>query len=255
MNTGTLMLRTTVFGLGAIVMMAGAALGPRTASFAHAAAPAGAGSVQRTVAVSGAAEDFLAAAALRSLDLPGGLSEVANSYLSLNDAAALGGGDVAQSLSDNGFVAGYDQGFRSDNLLSILSGAPAAAGTVITLFSSSSGASSWNSIEAQSAVPVAEQIATASGAAVSIDSSIALTLPALGDESSGVELQGTGTISGQSVAIYVDIAFIRRGPAQYTVLAAGLQSQQRALVSMATALDSRVAAALPLVAAAGAGTE
>jgi hypothetical protein len=248
------MVRTTWLAVGAAAVMAGAVFGAQAAPPVH-AAPAGGVHVQRAFAVQGAAEDFLAAAALRPSDLPGGLGEAEHDYLTIDDAATLGGGDVRQALADNGFVAAYDQGFRTDNLISILSGGPAAAGIVITLFGSPAGASAWNSIEAQSAVPVAQQIAGAAGTTISIDSSAAIGIPALGDESSAIELQGSGTISGQSVFIVVDVAFIRRGPAQFTVVVAGLQSQQRALGTLAQALDNRVAAALPLAPVAGIGAE
>lgn len=80
-------------------------------------------------------------------------------------------------------------------------------------------------------------IATASGA-------VKIQIPALGDESGAAEVQATTVVQGFAATVYLDIAFVRRDLIQYTVIVAGLQSQQGALVSSARALDARISSAL-----------
>lgn len=245
------MLRRSAVALAAVTLMAVSLFASPGASFAAPvsagrALPVGTHTLSRAV-VAASTDDFFQAAALQDSDLPTGLHQAEQSNLSQDDVAALGGSNLAQMLSDAGFIAAYDQAFRADNAVGVLLGAPAGAGDVVSIFSSPDGAESWRTLQAQNAAAVAQQIAQAAGTSITVTGSTALDLPATGDSSSAMELTASGSLGGQSVDVVVDAAFVRRGVVQYTVVVAGLSSQQSALSSMVQALDGRVAAALPLL--------
>jgi hypothetical protein len=192
-------------------------------------------------------DDFFAAAQLQPGDLPASLTPATQGGLSADDIAARGAPEVADLLASDGFIAAYQQSFVASSQLTVLTGGPAGAGAVITVFSLADGASTWNAYEANNAAGVGQQAAASSGVSLTISSSVPLALPAFGDESSAVELAGTATLGGQTLPITVDVAFVRRGAVQYTVVAAGLASQQSLVQQLTTVLDANIAAALPLV--------
>ncbi|SRR5579883_1733064 len=201
---------------------------------AHAAAPA-------------SIDDFFAAAALQQADVPDGLQPAEQGDLSPDMIAAQGVPGIADMLSSSGFLQGYQQGFAAADRGAVLNGGPAGVGDLIIVFSSADGASAWNAFEQQNATNVGQQAANTTGVNISLNGSTPLDLPALGDESSAVELSGSATVAGLPVPVVVDIAFVRRGAVQYTVVAAALTSQADLLQQVATTLDAKVAAALPLL--------
>ncbi len=162
----------------------------------------------------------------------------------MDDVATLGGDDDAQQLSDLGFVAAYNQSFRLADPTQALSGGPARIGVLTILFDDPASASDWNNEEVQNPSTVAKIFAAADGSSVTVIDALAIRLPALGDESSAAEVRVTALVQGFTATVYLDIAFIRRESVQFTVVVAGLQSQQSALASTARTLDGRIAAAL-----------
>lgn len=179
--------------------------------------------------------------------LPASLQLAEQGDLSPDMIAAQGGAGIADLLSSSGFEQGYQQGFAAADRGAVLNGGPAGVGDLITVFSSADGASAWNAFEQQNAANVGQQAAATSGVSISLNDTTSLDLPAFGDESSALELSGTATIAGLPVPVVVDIAFVRRGVVQYTVVAAALSSQADLLQQVTATLDAKVAAALPLL--------
>lgn len=211
-----------------------------------AVAGSGAGAVGH-VAAPATIDDFFAAAALQAGDLPGSLQPAQQGDLSPDMIAAQGVPGISDMLASSGFLQGYQQGFASANRGAVLAGGPAGVGDLITVFSSSDGASAWNAFEQQNAMNVGQQAANATGVSLTLSGSMLLDLPAFGDESSAIELSGSATVAGLPVPVVVDIAFVRRGAVQYTVVAAALSSQADLLQQVTATLDANVAAALPLL--------
>ncbi|HLZ68629.1 MAG TPA: hypothetical protein VKV26_01850 [Dehalococcoidia bacterium] len=200
------------------------------------------------LSAAGTADDFFAAAALQPSDLPGSLQPTEQGDLTAGQIAAQGGEGVADLLDSSGFQQGYQQGFEAANRGAVLAGATAGVGDLLTVFSSADGASAWKAYEQQNAAGVGQQAAASAGVSLTLTDTTPIDLPALGDESSAEELSGTATVAGLPLPVVVDIAFVRRGVVQYTVVAAGVASQQDLLQQIATTLDAKVAAALPLLA-------
>ncbi len=227
---------------GFVLLLAGTlALGGRMVSHP---APA------RAVALAAApatADDFFAAAALQQSDVPDSLQLAEQGGLSADAIAAEGTAGVADLLTSSGFQQGYQQGFEAANRGAVLAGGPAGVGDVLTVFDSPDGASAWNAFEQQDAASVGQQAAASSGVSLTLSDAMPLDFPAFGDESSAVELSGTATVAGLPVSVVVDIAFVRRGVVQYTVVAAALSPQQDLLQQITTTLDGKVSAALPLL--------
>ncbi|HEY7294240.1 MAG TPA: hypothetical protein VH916_04320 [Dehalococcoidia bacterium] len=199
------------------------------------------------VAAPATIDDFFAAAALQQADVPDSLQLAEQGNLSADMIAAQGGAGVADLLASSGFQQAYQQGFEAANRAAVLTGGPAGVGDVIAVFDSADGASAWNAFEQQNAANVAQQAAASSGVSLTLSGTTPIDFPALGDESSAMELAGTATVSGLQLPVVVDVAFVRRGVVQYTVVAAALTSQQDLLQQITTTLDGKVSAALPLL--------
>jgi len=199
------------------------------------------------VAVAANADDFLAAAGLQASDLPGSLGIVGQNYLTATDLTDGAPSGIADLLNSAGFLRGYVQALQTSDVLSIITGGPAGGAAALSLFSSSDGAAAFQQFEIQNASSIGQQIAGASSGGFSVDAVASLSTASIGDESTGVELSGTGSFGGQTVSLVADAIFARRGAVQYTVIIAGLGRQQSALEKMAAAVDAHIVSALPLL--------
>jgi hypothetical protein len=194
-------------------------------------------------------DGFLAAVTLSSSDVPSPLLPGQRGAITADQVAAQSSDPaVASVLAAAGFQTGYVQAFQNPSRVSLLTGAPLGAASVVGVFSSADGADAWQSYEVQNAATDAGQIATAAGVPFTMTDATPLTIAGLGDQSAAVEVTGTTQYAGLSVPVVIDIAFIQRGSVQYTLIVAGLNRQQQALESLAATLDARVTSAMPLLA-------
>jgi hypothetical protein len=230
--------------LALTLVLGGSALQRSVAPTALAVAPSGSAA---RVAAPATIDDFFAAAALQQADVPDSLQPVEQGDLSPDMIAAQGIPGIADMLTSSGFLQGYQQGFAAADRGAVLNGGPAGVGDLITVFSSADGASAWNAFEQENAANVGQMAANSTGVSISLNGSTPLDLPAYGDESSAVELSGTATVAGLPVPVVVDIAFVRRGVVQYTIVAAAITSQADLLQQLTATLDAKVADALPLL--------